>query len=116
MKLFTAYERTGRWRFVPDRSFSFGALLFGPVWLLFRGAIGAAFAAGALEFALLALSRRPSDAVWAGLLLRATVLAIGMFGDALCALELRAGGFRPQGPVVAADRDGALLRVLERGA
>ena len=116
MTVFAAYERAGRWRFVPERGFSLGALLFGPFWLLARGAIGAAFATGAVELAIAGLTARDLLGGWGDVIEFAVISGIGLFAHDLCRLELVAGGFRRRGPVIAADRSAARLRLLERGA
>ncbi len=113
--VFAAYERAGTWRVVPERGFSFGALVFGPLWLLARGAIGVAFAVAALELAIAGLASRDLLGGWDGVLRFAVIAGVGLFAHDLCRLELAVGGFRNRGPVVAGDRSTARLRLLERG-
>ena len=115
MTVFAAYARAGEWRVVPERSFSLAALVWGPLWLLARGAVGMAFATGALEFAVAGLSAR--HLLWgeAGAVQFAVIVGVGLFAHDLWRLELALGGFRPRGPVVAADASGATLALLQRG-
>ena len=115
MTVFAAYSRAGEWRVVPDRSFSLAALVWGPFWLLARGAVGMAFAAGALEFAVAGLSAR--HLLWGeeGVVQFAVIVGVGLFAHDLCRLELKLGGFRARGPVVAADASTARHALLQRG-
>ena len=115
MTVFAAFEREGTWRIVPERGFSLGALVFGPFWLLARGAVGAAFAVGALELAIAGLQARDLLGDVGGVLQFTVIVGVGLFAHDLCRLELAAGGFRNRGPVVAADRTTARLRLAERG-
>lgn len=112
--VFAAYERAGAWRLEPERGFSLASLLFGPFWLLARGAFAAGFAVGALELAIAGLVARGLLGGWGGVLQFAVVAGTGLFAHDLCRLELAAGGWRRRGPVVAADLTAARLRLAER--
>jgi hypothetical protein len=101
MSVFAAYERGGRWQVVPDRSFSLPAFVFGPFWLLRRGAIAMACAAGAAEL------------LSGGIARLALAVCLGLFGHELCRLELRLDGFRHRRDVVAPGPDAALRRLAD---
>ena len=115
MTVFAVYERGRETRLVPERGFSLAALVFGPLWLLARGAVGAAFATGAVELAISGLEQRHLLAGWGDVLPFAVIAGVGLFAHDLCRLELAAGGYRRRGPVVARDRQSARLRLAERG-
>ncbi len=113
--VFAAYERAGTWRLVPERGFSLAALVFGPFWLLARGAVAASFAVGALEIAVAGLASRHLLGDWGGVLQFAVIAGVGLFAHDLRRIELAAGGYRRCFPVIAANRTAARLRLAERG-
>jgi hypothetical protein len=111
VRIFTSHLKAGAAPVLVREGFSWGAALFGWVWLLWQRA----WIPAALAFAVLLLVSR-GDGGWGGDLLVGLVLLQGCFGRDLVRWSLGLRGY-VEGPVVAArDADGALTRlVAERG-
>ena len=112
MIVFTSHlappEQRGRLPVLVREGFSWGAALFGWLWLLVQGAWGPAlllFAAGvaAAKLGVMLHSVAPAVAVF---------LVQGVFGRDLVRWWLGLRGWRPAGPVAASSHDAALLRLL----
>lgn len=115
MRVYTAHERGGAWRFVPlESGFWSGlwALIFGPLWLIAHRALAVGLAVLAAELLLIRLAGIGGAAPFADAGLWTITFGVAIFGQDLRRAELALGGFRSIGPVAAADADAALLRML----
>ncbi len=92
--------------------FSWGAAFFGWVWLLFHRA----WVPAALMFAVSLLLLRASGALNSAAPGLALFVLQGMFGRDLVRWSLAMRGYQPGPPVVAANQDGALARLLTERA
>ena len=105
MRIYTAHVRPGRQPVLVREGFSWGAFLFGPLWLLaHRAWIAAALAVAGL---LLAGSTPFGPLLGFGLF-----LLLGLFGNDLRRWSLRRGQFELAHVVVGRSREEALLRLL----
>jgi len=111
VRIFTSHLKPGATPVLVREGFSWGAALFGWVWLLWQQA----WIPAALAFALMLLVTRVDDR-WAGSLLIGLVLLQGCFGRDLVRWSLGLRGYAA-GPVVAArDSDEALTRLVAERA
>jgi hypothetical protein len=107
MRLYTAHLKARRPPRLVREGFSWGALIFGPFWLLARGAWIPAGLVLALDLGLGFVPGR------AGLvLMAAAALGVGIFGHDLRRWALGLGGWQMAGVVAARDEDGAFARLL----
>ncbi|CAH2600699.1 protein of unknown function [Rhodovastum atsumiense] len=109
MTIWTAYLRQGRPPVLVPETFSWGAALFGPLWLAVHGAWIAAVLALCAGLALGLALPAPAGT------LAALALAwfLGLTGQDLRRWSLEQRGWRLAGVVAAPDDDGALARLLE---
>ncbi len=105
MNIYTAHLRAGRQPVLVREGFSWGAFLFGPLWLVAHGA----WIAAALSLALLVLAGATAAGPVAGFGL---FLLLGLFGNDLRRFGLRLGRFELAHVVAGRSRDDALLRLL----
>jgi hypothetical protein len=111
VRVFTSHLKPGEAPVLVREGFSWGAAVFGWLWLLWQRA----WIPAALVFALMLLVTRSGDR-WAGALLIGLVLLQGCFGRDLVRWSLRLRGYT-DGPVVAARNvDGALARLVAERA
>jgi hypothetical protein len=108
MIIYTSHVKPQLMPVLVREGFSWGAAIFGWIWLLLQGAwvpalLVLAAAVGALKLAALAHSPAPLVAVF---------LVQGIFGRDLVRWWLTLRGYQPGGPVAAATYDAALLRLL----
>ncbi len=109
MKIWTAHTRPDSPPILVKEGFSWGAFLFGPIWLLAQRA----WIAAVLDFcAGLALAFVPGRA--GPLLMLALAWLVGLFGRDLVRASLERRGFATVHVVAASDEDGALARLLAR--
>lgn len=110
MRFYTAHTRPRSAPVLVREGFAWGGLVFGPLWLLVRGA----WIAGALTLcvwiAIAILVREPAKLP----VLLALHWAIGLFGNDLRRWSLEHAGYLLVHLVAAPDRDIALARLLER--
>ena len=107
MKVFTAYTRAKTAPVLVREGFSWGALLFGPLWLFWQRA----WIAGALALcAWIAASLLP-DPIPA-LLLPALAWLLGLSGNDLVRWSLERRGFLLAHVIAAANADAAFSRLL----
>lgn len=110
MRFWTAHLRAGRTPVLVREGFSWGAFLFGALWLLgHRAYIPAALALAAAI--LIASLTKGGEATALELLL---ALALGFFGRDLVRFSLDHRGYALVHLVAARDEDGALARLLSR--
>ena len=108
MIIFTSHVKPRRMPVLVREGFSWGAAIFGWIWLLCLGAwipalLVLAAAVGALKLAAMTNSPAP---------LAALFLVQGLFGRDMVRWSLGLKGFQSMGPVAAASRDAALIRLL----
>jgi hypothetical protein len=109
MKIWTAHTRPGAAPILIKEGFSLGGLVFGPLWLLARGA----WIPGALTLvAWVAFALRPAPL--GTMLLLALHWGISVFGEDLRRWSLGLRGYVGAHVVAAADEDTALSRLLDR--
>jgi len=108
VKFYTAHLRTGQTPRLVREGFSWGALIFGPVWLLAHGAWLAAILVGALDAGLGLMTHGPLQAV---LVLWAAWLT-GLFGQDLRRWTLLHRGFDELHVIAARDEAAAFGRLL----
>ena len=113
MIVFTSHvappAKSGQLPVLVREGFSWGAAIFGWIWLLFQGAWGPALLV--LAAALLAGKLgMVTHSIAPGL---AVFLVQGVFGRDLVRWWLTLRGWRPAGPVAAPSHDAALLRLLD---
>ena len=109
MRVYSAHTRAGRIPVLVPERFSWGAAIFGPLWLFAHRAWIAGIVA--LLAALLA-SLAPPEWRWA--LAVALGALLGLFGHDLRRWSLGRRGFLLAHVVAARDRDEALARLLGR--
>jgi hypothetical protein len=110
MRVWTVHTRdASRPVLVPER-FTWAGLLFGPFWLLSRGAWLAGLIALAADFAILFAKIGPAGTV----LGFGTAWLIGLFGNDLRRWSLDRRGYRLTEVVAEQDQDAALARLLTR--
>jgi hypothetical protein len=108
VRLYTVHIRPKTAPVVVREGFSWGALIFGPLWLLAHGAwIGAA-----LDFLAWVLIAAPTRGPANTVLLVALVLLQGVFGHDIRRWSLALRGYALVHVVAARDEDGALARLL----
>jgi len=109
MIIFTSHLKPGKTPVLVREGFSWGAAIFGWIWLLAQGAWvpGLLVLAGAVA-AIWAVGATGSIAP-----LVAVFLVQGVFGRDLVRWSLGLQGYTPGLPVAAASHDGALLRLLD---
>ena len=108
MTIFTIHGKPQCLPVLVPEGFSWGAALFGWLWLILQGAWVPGLLVLATAFGAAFLSDRiGSPAPLAGLF-----LAQGMFGRDLVRWWLALRGYQPAGAVAAATRDAALVRLL----
>lgn len=112
MKVFTSHLKPGEAPVMVLEGFSWGAAFFGWVWLLFHRA----WVPAALMFAVSLLLLRASGALNSAAPGLALFVLQGMFGRDLVRWSLAMRGYQPGPPVVAANQDGALARLLTERA
>jgi hypothetical protein len=110
MRVWTAHTREGRQPVLVPEGFSFWALVLGPIWLLAHRAWIATILVIAASIAITAVPWTPiqtalSVAIW---------LLVGLSAHDLRRWSLSRRGFTLAHVVVARDRDGALLRLLDQ--
>ncbi len=108
MKTYTAHLKAGRPPILVRESWSWGAALFGPLWLLAHRAWIAALLQAAILVAVLALTPR---SLHGALLLGLAVLA-GLLGRDVVRWSLARRGYVLAHVLAARDEDGALGRLL----
>ncbi len=106
MKTWTAHTATGRPPVLVAEGFSWGALLFGPVWLAAEGAWLFAAIALALDVALAFFAP-----AWA---MCVPAFLLGLFGQDLRRMSLDMRGYNLVHVIAASTFDGALARLLAR--
>jgi hypothetical protein len=104
----TAHVKPGRRPVLVKEAFSWGAFLFGPLWLLARGAWIAALIDAAV---LAALVRLPVPG--RGWLLFCAALLVGLIGRDLVRGALSLRGYRLAHVLMARDEESALGRLLQ---
>ena len=109
MKVWTVHARPGAAPLLVRDGFSWGALLFGPLWLSWHRAWIPAALTIAFGLVLALLS-----GAWGGLLLGALSIALGLFGHDLWRWSLDQRGYLLTEIVAAPDEDAALGRLLDR--
>jgi hypothetical protein len=109
MIIFSSHVKPRRLPVLVREGFSWGAAIFGWLWLLMRGAwvpalllLACALAAGKL----MTMTHSVAPLV-------ALVLVQGVFGHDMLRWWLGQRGFRPDAPVAALTHDAALLRLLD---
>jgi hypothetical protein len=108
VKVYTSHVKPGAVPVLVPEGFSWGAAIFGWIWLLFQRA----WIAAALLFAAFVIVLTLSPHVSGFALLVGQFLLQGLFGRDLVRWSLAHSGYEP-GPVVAAqDHDAALARLL----
>ena len=110
MRVYTVHVRAGDAPVLVREAFSWGALLFGPFWLLAHRAWVAALAVLVVDV-LVAAVPVPAVAVLGSL---ALAWASGLFGHDLRRLTLEARDFALVHVVAAPDADAALAQLLAR--
>lgn len=110
MRFWTAHIRTGTAPVLVREGFSWGALLFGPLWLAVHRAWIAAVLTLAASVLIVVLA--PGDAATA--LLTALILLLGLSGNDLRRWSLDHRGYLLAQVVVARDELEALGRLLDR--
>ena len=110
MRIYTAHTLAHRAPVLVREGFAWGGLLFGPLWLLARGA----WLAGVLAACawIVALAVLPALAALSALL--ALHWAAGLFGQDIRRWSLARRGYVLVHVVAAADEDAALARLLDR--
>ena len=108
MIVYTSHVKPNHLPVLVREGFSWGAAIFGWIWLLFEGAwvpalLVLAAAVGALTLSGYVQTPAPLIAVF---------LVQGVFGRDLVRWSLRLRGYANAGPVAAATHDAALLRLL----
>ena len=105
MRIYTAHLRAGRGPVLVREGFSWGAFLFGPLWLAVKGA----WVAAALALAALVLAGTTPFGPVAGF---ALFFLLGLFGNDFRRWSLRLGQFTLEQVVAGRSRDEAMLRLL----
>ena len=105
MRIYTAHLRPGRGPVLVREGWSWGAFVFGPLWLAYHGAPIAA----AIALAALVLAGSTAAGPVAGF---ALFFIVGLFGHDLRRWSLRFGGFDLAHVVAGRSRDEAMLRLL----
>jgi hypothetical protein len=108
MIIFTSHVKPGNLPVLVREGFSWGAALFGWIWLLAQGA----WVPGLLVLAGAVAALWASSAMGSVAPLVALFLVQGVFGRDLVRWSLGLRGYAPGLPVAAASHDGALLRLL----
>ena len=109
MRIYTAHLRPGREPVLVREGFSWGAFLFGPLWLVaYR-----AWIAAALVVAALLLAGSTAAGPVAGF---ALFLLLGLFGNDIRRWSLGLGRFELAHVVAGRSREEALLRLLANRA
>lgn len=106
MRTWTAFTAPGRKPVLVAEGFSWGALVFGPLWLAASGAWIFAAMALAIDLALALLAP-----AWA---LGIAAFATGLFGHDIRRLALELRGYALVHVIAASSSDGALARLLAR--
>jgi len=110
VKVYTAHTRRRRAPVLVREGFSWGALVFGPFWLLAHRAWIAGVLALCAVVAIAALA--PGDV--AAVLLAGLAWLLGLFGQELRRWSLSREGFALVHVIAAPDIDAALGRLLDR--
>ena len=110
MKFWTAHVRTGAAPVLVREGFSWGALIFGPLWLAAHRAWIAAVLTLAATVLILALTADGTTIV----LLAALILVLGLSGHDLHRWSLERRGYLLAQVVAAASEPEALARLLTR--
>jgi hypothetical protein len=110
MKLYTAHTRARRAPVLVREGFSWGALIFGPFWLLAHRA----WIAGVLTLCVLVVIAVLAPPALAASLLLVLFWAIGVFGNDFRRWSLARHGYLLVHVVAAPGEDAALARLLER--
>jgi hypothetical protein len=110
VRIYTAHTNAFRPPVLVREGFSWGAFLFGPLWLLARRA----WIAGVLGLCLWAVLPMFAPPVAAPAILLALHWACGLFGNDLRRWSLSGAGYLLVHVVAAPDEDTALARLLER--
>jgi uncharacterized protein DUF2628 len=109
VKLWTAHEKPHASPVLVREGFSFGALLFGPLWLAAEGAWLPAAAAMVLAVLILLLTPSPAS----GILFLGLALLQGFSGRDLVRWSVARRGYLESNVVVGRNADEALTRLLE---
>jgi hypothetical protein len=109
MKIWTVHEKPHASPILVREGFSFGALFFGPIWLLAQGAWLPAIGAFLLAIAIPLLTRLPASVV----LEFALVLLLGFSGRDLVRWSVRRRGYLETNVVTGRAEDEAYARLLE---
>jgi hypothetical protein len=109
MKVWTAHEKPNATPVLVREGFSFGALLFGPVWLAAHRAWIPAGAQFVLSLLILLLTRPPASII----LLLGLAILTGFTGRDLVAWTVARGGYLETAVVTGRDRYDAQQRLLE---
>ncbi len=109
MNVFTAHIHPRKPPVMVPEGFSWGALFFGPVWLLFHGA----WIAGAIAAALLVVACSLAPPALRPLLAFGLLLLLGFNGQDLRRWSLARGRFQLGHVVAARNADEAFLRLLD---
>jgi membrane protein implicated in regulation of membrane protease activity len=106
VKVWTAHTAPGRTPELVREGFSWGAFLFGPVWLV---------ASGAWIFGLIVLAAELALGLFAPVwTLGIAAFVVGVFGYDLCRLALELRGYVVVHVIAASSFDLALARLLAR--
>ena len=110
MRIYTAHTRPGRPPVLLAEGFSWGALMFGPFWLLAHRA----WVAGVLALCAWVVAAAVLPGPAAASVLAALAWALGLFGRDLRRWSLANAGYTLVHIVAAPDEDSALARLLDR--
>jgi hypothetical protein len=108
MIIFTSHVKPGSLPVLVREGFSWGAAIFGWIWLMAQGA----WVPGLLALAGAVAALWAAGALGSAAPLLALFLVQGVFGRDLVRWSLALRGYAPGLPVAAASHDGALLRLL----
>lgn len=109
MIVYTSHVKPGALPVLVREGFSWGAAIFGWIWLLLAGA----WIPAVLVFIGALAALQLATMIGAPAVLLALFLAQGMFGHDLLRWSLALKGYRSAGPVAGATHDAALLRLLD---
>jgi fatty acid desaturase len=114
MRIYTTHLRPGRAPRLLREGFSLGAFVFGPLWLLAKGAWIAGVIALVVLVALLVLAGAMSGSTIPPILLLGYAALLGWNGRDLCRWSLARRGFEQSHVLAGQDADAAYARLLER--
>ena len=109
MRIYTAHVHRRKPPVLVREGFAWGALFFGPLWLLRHGA----WIAGVIALAALVAICTAASPPWRPLLAFALFVLLGLLGNDLRRWSLGRGRFELAHVVAARNRDEAFLRLLD---